>query len=45
VIRVRLWSPFLCTLDEAFVLAKRLSARNFGMELGRRARSQASNAP
>ena len=28
---------FLCTLDEAFVLAKRLNAQNFGMELGRRA--------
>ncbi|HLG90356.1 MAG TPA: organomercurial lyase [Alphaproteobacteria bacterium] len=28
---------FLCTLDEAFTLAKRLNARNFGTELGRRA--------
>ena len=31
---------FLYSLDEAFVLAKRLNARNFGRELVRRASSQ-----
>lgn len=33
---------FLCSLDDAFALAKRLNARNFGPELARRAQSQAS---
>ncbi len=33
---------FLYSLDEAFVLAKRFNARNFGQELARHAQSQAS---
>jgi alkylmercury lyase len=31
---------FLCSVDDAFVLAKRLNARNFGPELARYAQSQ-----
>jgi alkylmercury lyase len=33
---------FLCSLEDAFTLAKRHNARNFGPELARRARSQAA---